>query len=238
MKIFERILNLFFPKDIKCIFCGEDVKDFENTPYCEDCKKEKFFNVAPKRCKICDDPIYSESDYCDNCKKEKKHFDKAIAPFLYEGKVRSMILRFKNDNAKYLAQPMAKLMAERIKDEKIEVDAIVAVPLSEKSLKRRGYNQSLLLAREIAKLLDKPVYEDVLTKTKETKHQKELSYQDRQKNLAGAFHVENWRAVKDKSVLLVDDIITTCATADYLSKLLKKHAKAVYVSAFARRTKK
>ena len=94
------------------------------------------------------------------------------------------------------------------------------------------------MAREIAKLLDKPVYEDVLTKTKETKHQKELSYQDRQKNLAGAFHVENWRAVKDKSVLLVDDIITTCATADYLSKLLKKHAKAVYVSAFARRTKK
>ena len=233
--IFDKVLNIFFPKGIKCIFCGEDVKNFEETPYCEECKKEGIFNDAPKRCKICDEPIYSESEYCDHCKKNPKHFDKAVAPFLYEGKVRSMILKFKDSNAKYLAYPMAKLMAERLAKENFEIDYIIPVPISSKSLKKRGYNQSLLLANELSKILNKPVREDILTKVKDTKHQKELSYSERQLNLKGSFCLENWREIKNKNILLVDDILTTCATADYLASILKKQAKTVNVIAFARR---
>ena len=233
-KFFDKILNFFFPKGLKCIFCGNDIPHFNESPYCEECAKDNIFNDAPKRCKICDTPIYSESEYCDGCRKNSKAFDKAVAPFVYEGKVRSMVLRFKNDNAKYLANPMAKLMADKLIKENIEFDIIVPVPLSEKSFKKRKYNQSLLLAEQLSLILNKPLNSEVLTKIKETKHQKELTYDQRQRNLTGAFQINNSSEIKNKKILLVDDILTTCATANHLSMLLKKHAASVNVIAFAR----
>jgi len=230
---FEKILNLFFPKHIKCMFCSRDI-DYKNQPYCEFCEKEKFFNNSEKRCKCCDVPLSGENEYCDNCKQNHKSFDKAICPFIYESSVRKIILKFKSKNAKYLAEPMGLLMAQKLEKEGIDFDIIIPIPLSQKSLKKRGYNQSELLANEIGKYFNKPVMTNVLTKIKETRHQKELGFDDRQKNLSGAFHLENYHEIKGKNILLIDDILTTCATVNTCAEIMKKHANNIYVSCFAR----
>lgn len=228
-------MNLLFPQKLKCIFCGSDILDFDNQPYCENCAKEGFFNNGKYRCKCCDTPLPVDEGFCYHCKKDHKAFDKATSPFIYVDSVRSLVIKFKSDNRKYLAQPMGKLMAERIREAGFEFDVIIPTPLSAKSMKKRGYNQSELLAIEIGKQLDKPVRTDILLKTKETKHQKELGFNDRQKNLKGAFKIEHYRDIKGQSVLLVDDIMTTGATANQCASILKKHCDRVYVSVFARR---
>ncbi|MDE6583609.1 MAG: double zinc ribbon domain-containing protein, partial [Clostridia bacterium] len=110
-KIFSHLL---FPEDLKCIFCGRDVPDFENKPYCEECEKEVVFNNG-NRCKICAEPIDNEAVVCDRCQKMKHNFKKAFCPFVYEGKVRSANLSYKDSNQRYKAKVFAKYIAEDIK---------------------------------------------------------------------------------------------------------------------------
>lgn len=228
----DKILEFLFPSNLKCVFCGRDVpsKDF---CCCEDCLHTLPFNNG-QRCKICDDEICGDGNICDNCKSHHKKFDKAIAPLVYEGDVKKIVLKFKNDNAKYLAPHMAKFMLNRLKQETVSFDLILPVPLSEKSLDKRKYNQASLLAEEIAKLTNSAFNNAVLIKEKETKHQKELGFLDRQNNLHNAFKVVDKNAIINKNILLVDDVMTTGATANECAKTLKKYASKVYVLTFAR----
>ena len=234
-KFLKRILNLFFPRKLKCIFCGDDVPNFENDPICKNCKHAEIFNDSKQRCKICDESITGKNEYCDNCKSHTRYFDKATCPFIYTGQVKRAILKFKSDNAKYLAYPMANLIAKRLKSENmLDFDIIIPVPLSKDSFKKRGYNQAELLANELSKILQKPILTNIVTKEKETTHQKELGYSDRQKNLKGAFKLKNTKEIKDKNILIVDDILTTGATVSTISKLMYKHANKIYIATFAR----
>lgn len=215
------------------MFCGRDIDNECNIPFCEDCANEMPFNHG-KHCKICDLPIGEYDEVCDHCKDYHKSFDRAFAPMLYEGRVRSLILKFKNDNGKYLAPKFAKIIFDYINQRNLNFDIIIPVPLSEKSLKKRGYNQSALIAKELSILFNIPYSDTALAKIKETKHQKELGFSDRQRNLHGAFRATNKAEIFGKNVLIVDDIITTCATINECSKVLKKYCNNVYVVGFAR----
>ena len=234
-KVLGILSNLFFPEKIKCIFCGKDVPNFEEKPFCEHCQKTLPFNNGHK-CKVCDSEIMGEGTVCDFCKSKHKAFDNSCAVFKYEGIIRTTVLRFKSDNAKYLAKPMAALMERALPENMRDFDLIVPVPLSAKSLKKRGYNQSALLANEIAKIVGKPATTDLLVKNRETLPQKTLSFKERQANLNNAFHITRKADIKNKTILLIDDVMTTSATANICSNLLKKHCKKVYVLVFARNT--
>lgn len=234
VKLGQGFLDLFYPPKIKCIFCGVDIPNFEEQPYCDKCKSEGVLNNG-KRCRICDCPIYDEKEVCDHCASHKKVFQKAFCPFVYTGRVRSAILRLKNDNAKYLAPIFAKLMCDRILQEGVTVDIIVPVPSHIKTIKKRGYNQAALIADEMGKILGCPVSKDNIRKTKLTKEQKNLTFKERQKNLIDSFSIASSQEFEDKNVLIVDDIITTGATMNAVSSLIRKKAKNIYVSAFARR---
>ncbi len=179
-------------------------------------------------------PICGDGDVCDFCISHHKAFDKAMAPCLYADKAKNVVIRLKTKSEKYLAPKMAQLMATRFLEENLSVDVIVPVPLSNRSMEKRHFNQSQLLATELSKILKVPVTNS-LTKTKETSSQKDLNFVNRQKNLNGAFSVTDKKSVFGKNVLLVDDVITTCATSNECAKTLKKYAKRVYVLAFARR---
>jgi len=236
-KFFDKIRKTFndilFPEEIKCIFCDKDINHFDEKPYCNECEKSLPFNNE-KRCKKCDMEIFGDGEVCDFCKSNHKVFDKTRAVFKYESVVRKTVLNFKENNQKFLAKPMASIMHNSLPQDMKDFDVIVPVPLSPKSLKRRGYNQSEFLAIEIAKLCEKPALLDVLLKERETQHQKELSYKDRQQNLAGAFKIQHRNLIKDKKILLIDDVMTTGATANACSEILKKFCKKVYVLTFAR----
>lgn len=228
-KMFEELL---FPENYKCIFCGKDVPDFENKPFCEDCKKEVSFNNK-HRCMICAEPIDNEANVCDECQKAKRYFKKAFCPFVYEGLVRKTILKYKDDNCRYLAKTFAKFIAKEVLDSKISIDAITFVPLTKKKQKIRSFNQAELLAVEIGKILNVKVV-DMLEKVKDEKSQKALTFRERQSNIKGLFVLRKLDFSKYHSVLLVDDIITTCATINYCSKVLSKKFSSVYVCSIAR----
>lgn len=233
MNIFQRIYKTFldalYPDKIKCIFCKNDLKN--DYPICDECKNKDYFNKG-NRCQICDLRIKERNKICDHCKSNMPKFIKAVSPFVYANDVRKSIIKFKSDNAKYLAPPFAKFMYERIKECNINFDIIIPIPSHKDSIKKRGYNQAKVLADEISKLCHKPVME-ILIKNVKTKPQKTLNFKQRQENLRDSITLIDRKAVKDKNILLVDDILTTRATVNYCSELLSM-AKGVYVCTIAR----
>lgn len=224
----DGMLDIIFP-NCSCIFCG---KDIPQGSICNSCQQLDIFNTT-NRCQVCDTPIKEGNIICDHCKSNKRAFVKAVCPLLYKDSVRSSIIKFKSDGAKYLARPFAELIYKRLIEDKIEFDCIVPVPSHKNTVRKRGYNPAKVLAEELSLLSGKKVL-DVLVKTTLTKNQKLLSFKERQTNLENTLTITDPKAVKDMKVLLVDDIITTGATINACAILLHK-ASVVYACAASRR---
>lgn len=238
--IFRTFFNYFnnfldkhiFPNDIKCIFCGKDIPSFYEKPYCFSCEKEIKLSTR-NRCLICDLPINNEAKICDFCKTNHRHFKRVFTPLIYDNIVRKTLISYKKDNKRYLAKGFAVIIYNYIKNYANDFDIITYVPLTKEKRKERSFNQSEYIAKELGKLLNIEV-EEFLIKAKVTIEQKTLNFQERKKNLLNSFKLKNIEKLKDKNVLLVDDIITTCATIDECSRVLSKYAKNVYATAPAR----
>jgi ComF family protein len=162
--------------------------------------------------------------------KKSPPYARVIAYGLYEGVLKEAISRFKFYGLRRLSRPLGGLLPNLPIP---EADAIVPVPLTAKGLRQRGFNQSLLIARVVSKKTGIPLNIDTLFKIKETPPQVGLSASERHKNLAGAFEVKG--DLKGKRILLVDDVVTTGATAAACSKaLLKAGAQEINVLTIAR----
>lgn len=121
---------------------------------------------------------------------------------------------------------MAEILGKKILE--WGAQALIPVPLHRSKLRRRGFNQAELLAREIGRALEIPVRPDIVQRVRKTKPQKELLYRERQNNLKGAFKISQYD-VKLKKIVLVDDIYTTGSTVDEIAgRLLEQGAKEVY----------
>lgn len=228
-KLKDKILDIVYPNDITCIFCDNDIP---SGYICEHCLKDNLFNEG-NRCQVCDTPIKDGNIICDHCKRNKRHYKKCFCPLNYEGKVRTSLLKFKSDGAKYLAKPFAELISQKLEIEEVEFDIIVPVPSHKKTIKERGYNPAEVLAEELSILTGKP-FSKALEKTYQTKKQKLLNFEERQSNLENTISLIDKDAVSGKNVLIVDDIITTSATVDICAKLMPK-AKNIYACSVARR---
>lgn len=222
--------RLFFPEDIKCVFCGADIPNFDERPYCDECAKTLPFNNG-HRCAICDVPLESEATVCDFCQKEKKYFKKAFCPFIYEGAVKNTILAFKDNNQRWRAKSFARMIAKRL--DGLDIDIITFVPMTEKKMKKRSFNQAQLLAEEMGKILQKPVLA-CFEKTRDVKAQKTLNFRQRREAMIGTYKLKRVKLSKSQNVLIVDDIITTCATIGYCAGLLYPKVNNIYVCAIAR----
>ena len=100
-------------------------------------------------------------------------------------------------------------------------DKIMPVPISKKRLKARGYNQSLLIAKEIAKKTNLELVNNCITKTKNIIEQSKLNREDREKNIKGVYKLNNKKLIENKKILLIDDIYTTGSTVNECSKTLR-----------------
>lgn len=230
-EFFKKVAKTFdgalYPMDCTCDVCGEELVADTRYRLCSKCI-EKLPFAKGHRCLCCGVPLVDESDYCNRCQYERGAFVKNRSPLVYEGETKRMIYSLKFGKKKYLAQTLGALMADEFLKDDMQADIIVYVPMTDAEEKKRGFNQSELLAQEVGKRLNIAVL-PALVKIKDTKAQKELSGKDRAQNLEGAFACI-FEQVKNRKILLVDDIFTTGATANECAKvLLKAKAREVNV---------
>jgi len=216
-----KILDVIFPQAIKCFICKREIDDYG---VCDYCYPHLPF-VGGKLCTKCGGEMTGNGDICEECKNEKFYFTKNYAVFNYIDDIQKVILSFKKDN-KYLGGYFSDIIRNYILKNKIKFDLIIPMPIHENRRKQRGYNQSEILVKSLEK--DFAVDKDIVIRIKDTPHQTGLNKENRKINLEHAFQVKDQKKIKDKVILLVDDIYTTGSTLNECSKeLLKYGAKEV-----------
>ena len=130
---------------------------------------------------------------------------------------------------------MASGLLQNIKAYQYQIDCIIAVPISMKRFWERGYNQADLIAKFLAKKINKKQLKFVLVKTKNNNKQSTLDFQERMLNVSQVYKVFQKNKIKDKTILLIDDIFTTGATVNECSRILKENgAKKIIVAVVAK----
>ena len=187
----------------------------------------------PERCPYCKKLVEPGEYACKACRgmlRAKQRPIKGgalgyrcVSSFIYGGRVRRVLIQIKHHKRTQFIPQLAFVLAKDIKAvyKDISFDLITAVPMHKTDLFLREYNQAALLAKELSKLLAIP-YHDTLQKIKRTKQQHKLNFQERKKNLIGAFAVIDSELVKDKNILVIDDIITSGNTLGNCCKTLNK----------------
>ena len=233
IKIKDKFLNELFPENYSCYNCGEEILPDNKNHLCKDCLSKIYLIKNP--CKRCGVELNSFTNYCHNCKNKQRNFDLAVCSAKYEGVATNLVYKFKYNAEKYISKVILNFMIETIKSAKFlkEVDFIIPVPLSQERLKERGFNQAEILSSLLAKELNIEHCCEAIKRVKATQTQTHLNKLERKENLKNAFAVAEKSKLKGKTVLVVDDIITTGATLDEISLVLKKAGvKKVYGLAF------
>lgn len=154
----------------------------------------------------------------------KNEFDEHIYMFKYEGAIRRIILQYKFQEKSYLYKTIVNFLLKNKKMFEIikTYDTIVPVPISKKRKRTRGYNQSYLIAKDIANIVGIKLENRVLFKIKNIIEQSKLNKEDRLENIKGVYEIRNIKRVMNKKILLFDDIYTTGSTANECCRILKK----------------
>lgn len=236
----EAALELIYPPRRACPLCGGASPDASVCPACERLLEgyagETICPVCGSFGKSGDPPGRKANNYCFYCRGGTRPFDLARSVGPYEGPLREAVHRFKYRGIKTLARPLGALMAEAAGRERAfaRTQALVPVPLFHRREWQRGFNQALLLARELEGLLGVPVLERAVVKIRETPPQAELPGRERLHNLSGSFVVADAGPVEGKVITVVDDVFTTGTTASTISQILRQAgASQVLVLTFA-----
>lgn len=163
----------------------------------------------------------SSVQLCGRCLSKPPYFDATLAPFLHQGAMRYLITELKFNHQYKNARVLAALLAHHVSQTAERPDCIVPVPLHPNRYRQRGFNQSIELARHLSKLLAIPVDMYSCTRNRDTAHQTGLPAKQRHKNIQRAFSIE--RQIPYRHVAIVDDVMTTGATASALASALKHH---------------
>lgn len=234
VKLYHHACNVFFPSHIKCIVCGEDLKQKQDIEVCDKCQCKLHKITESECCARCGAVVPGQGKYCLNCQNTDREFDIARSVFVYENEVKRLIAGLKYNNKPYLSRTLSNYLAELYKSLDWQVDLIIPVPLSKKRKEWRGYNQAELLADGLSDAVGVPLNTETLVKIKDTDSQTHLSMVERRNNLRESFKVMDKYAVRGKKILLVDDVMTTGATANACANVLKKaHADRVLVLTIA-----
>lgn len=218
LKIQEKIINLIYPQT--CGICGK----INNKTICSKCNIQ-----LKKQEKI---GILTKEKLEENSLEMEKHFEELMYIFKYEGQIRELILDYKFNEKSYMYKTFVNFL---LKNKKIfenikKYDKIIPVPISKKRYKERGYNQSLLIAKEISMQISYETNNNIklelvnncLIKTKNIIEQSKLNKEDRQHNIQGVYTLKNGSILTNKSILLVDDIYTTGSTVNECSRVLQQ----------------
>ena len=206
-------LDLLFPQ--RCLGCGRE-GDF----ICASCR-QSFSRIEPPVCPRCGRPQSSKT-LCSSCIHWEAAVDGIRSPFQFDGVMREAIHQLKYQNLRAIAAPLAELLHEYLTKNPLPAEVLVPVPLHKKRERGRGYNQSDLLARELGKHRNLPVVTDCLIRERYVLPQaRTANVAERRDNVASAFTCRNDDRLRDKLVLLIDDVATSGATLDACAAALK-----------------
>ena len=205
----------------RCLICG--AAGHVQLGVCGLCRSQ-IRRVPEPVCDICGKPIGS-SGICIECQFRRPPFDKMLSAGVFDGLLKDMIHQFKYHKATLFKKPLAGLVFDMLARTEICPDMITFVPLHWTRMVSRGYNQSALIARELSGYMGIDVRYDIILKKRRTLSQVGLKRSDRMGNLRDVFFSTG---VSGKTVLVVDDVITTTRTAREVSRSLKR-AGASYV---------
>lgn len=202
ISIFEIILDLIYPQ--VCSICG----GLNKKSLCNKCKikLEKEFKFQT-----------------DNYEEDKtKNFVEHHYFFKYEDIIRSQILSLKFHQKPYIYKTIAFFLENHQKsfENLKKYDIIIIVPISKKRKKERGYNQSELIAKEIAKIINVQIIKKIIYKIKNTVPQSSLNKRQREENAKGAYEAKNIEKIENKNILIIDDIYTTGNTVNECARVL------------------
>jgi len=226
--IIDGFLDLVYPP--KCVVC----QTLDPSYICGSCLSG-IEEVPRPYCLTCGHPL--GGSICRNCANRVRSFTAARAAGNYSGVLRTAIHEFKYGGKRMLADPLARLLHNYLKKSDFawrRADCVVPVPIYPSRRRVRGYNQSELLAERLSSLVRRPLMRGALVRTRRTRPQVELAGYERRVNVRDAFRVRKSDQVKGKTVLLVDDVATTCSTIHECSlALLEAGAAGVYVVCLA-----
>ena len=209
--------NWLFPN--RCQSCHHVLPN-HRAAYCEPC-----YLLLPFQsncCNQCGQAFTGLNDHCGRCLTSPPNFDACFCPFRYEQPLRNQIIRFKYGERPELALGLARTLAHEIEaNQLVTPELLIPVPLHISRLRQRGFNQSLLLVKELSKLLKIPYSNSIVEKHRPTKPQAEQSLRQRKSNLRNCFRIIDKGL--PKHVAIVDDVFTTGTTASEITKILKRN---------------
>lgn len=240
--VWNGILDLVYPPC--CLLCGVKL---ESGALCTLCRKD-MTPLSPPFCDRCGAPAPAGEIVCPHCAEGPEPpfaWSQAVCP--YRGTMRRAIHRLKYDGRAALAEPLGEMLAEHMRrhpsplfppqsDENTPAfDLVVPIPLHSSRFRQRGFNQAERIARVVAREFDRQLEPTGLVRVRATGSQTRLSLEERAANMRGAFAASRHVGYTGKSVLLVDDVLTTTATTREAAQvLLEAGARRVCVVALAR----
>jgi ComF family protein len=207
----------------RCAGCGTIVVDVHS--FCSDCWPKIEF-LGESGCKTCGLPLEAtEAETCGACLAKSPRIARTRAAVTYGELTRSLAIRLKYGRKVAIARTMARYMAPLI--DRTEGDPIlVPVPLHRTRLWHRGFNQSALVARELARRLNLRTEALLLKRRKRTPPLKGMSPLQRRRTVAGAFKIADKSVVVGRTVILIDDVLTTGSTAEACARTLQRAGAA------------
>lgn len=219
----ERVADGFYPR--VCPGCGE-VSDRPGRHLCWSClsRVELYSQSLCERCGRFAEGHVEHAFLCGACRQSKPWFDRARAAGRFSGVLREQVHQFKYSQALWLKRDLADLLQGCLQAhfQPESVDVVVPVPLHPVRQRERTYNQAALLARELAGRLGRRFDGQSLLRTHKTETQTALDAAHRRMNMLGAFSVARPDWVRQRCVLVVDDVMTTGATLNECARVLKK----------------
>ena len=218
---------MLFPDE--CRVCDQPLTNFSRIPVCRACLAKPEPLAADYYCVQCRAPFLSrfpldDQGRCALCRRGVRGFDAAYSFGFYEGELRKLIHLFKYGRIQTLSAPLGRLLARALPREQT-FDVIVPMPLHWRKRWQRGFNQAELLAVEIGRRTHTPVRK-ALRRVRNTAPQAGLTSAKRRENVSGAFHALRQtklrRSLDNLRVLLIDDVMTTGATAASCARALKR----------------
>lgn len=228
------LTNLLFPP--RCVFCNRILEPNHTDNVCQKCRFEIRYCADSLCCVKCGKPVvsYGEEKKCYSCLNTRHQFTRAVSALVYSGNVRYAVIRNKrrciNENINEFARLI--FLAVQLNYSGIAFDGIVSAPPSAKSIRKNGHDHILPISEKLSELLGVPHLRGCLRKIRHTPRQSSLKFAERLENLRGA--IECTEDMSGKTLLFIDDVLTTGATADECARALRHAgAKRVYVATLA-----